>query len=68
MTYAELKGAATIGSPAFEEKLTLAAYLAIKGSDAEAEHSGWQPTTRKKGPQHRRSKKERRRRIKTNQL
>jgi len=68
MTYAELKGAAAIGSPEFEEKLTMAAYLAVKGLDIETENRGWQPTTRKKGPRHRLSKKERRRRIKTSKL
>ena len=66
--YAELKGAATISSASFEEKLIMAAYSAVKGIDPEAETHGWQPTTRKKGPRRRRSKKERRRRIKTNKL
>ena len=66
--YADLQGAATIDSPAFEEKLVQAAYLAVKGVDAETENSGWRPTTRKKGPRRRRSKKERRRRRKTRKL
>ena len=66
--YADLKGAATIDSPAFEEKLILATYSATKGVDSETEHNGWQPTTRKKGPRRRRSKKERRRRRKTSKL
>jgi len=68
ISYAELKGAATIDSPAFEEKLMMAAHLAVEGGDAETENSGWQATTRKKGPRRRRSKKERRRCIKTSKL
>lgn len=68
VNYAELKGAATIASPAFETKLALAAYRDAKGLDAEEVETGWEPTTRKKGPQHRRSKKDRRRRVKTSKL
>jgi hypothetical protein len=57
-----------MASPAFEEKLAQAAYVTTKGADPDLESSGWQPTTRKKGPRRRRSKKERRRRRKTSKL
>ena len=68
IAHAELKGAVTIDSTAFEEKLALAAYRAAKGVASETAGDGWRPTTRKKGPRHRRSKKERRRRRKTSKL
>lgn len=58
--YAESMGTATIGSPEFEDRLMLASYLDLKGGDAFGEGEGWQPTTKKKGPSRRLSKRRRR--------
>jgi uncharacterized protein len=66
--FAALKGATPISSPEFEERLAMAAYLEIKGTDDIQEDSGWNPTTRKKGPQRRLSKKDRRRKVKLRKL
>ena len=66
--YAEARGAATIPSPAFEDKLMMAQYTDAAGEDDEAGDSGWAPTTRKKGPARRSSKRERRNRLKTRKL
>ena len=67
VNFATSKGAATISSPKFEEKMELAAYMTIKGIESE-EKDGWVPTTKKKGPSKRLSKKKRRDRIKTRKL
>jgi len=60
-------GAAIIDSPAFEQKLMLAGYLEMKGLDEEPA-AGWKPTTRKKGPRRRLSKKARRSQAKIRKL
>jgi predicted RNA-binding protein with PIN domain len=65
--YAQSRGTAIIDSPAFEEKLQMAVYLEMKGFDEEPD-SGWEPTTRKKGPRRRLSKKARRSRSKIRKL
>jgi len=65
--FAQSRGAAVMASPEFEEKLVLAGYLDAKGLDGEPA-SGWKPTTRKKGPRRRLSKKDRRNRAKTRKL
>ncbi len=65
--YAESHGAATISSLRFEEKITMSSYIDIGGADME-HYSGWIPTTRKKGPSRRLSKKKRHNRIKINKL
>ena len=64
---AQSRGAAIIESPAFEQKLMLVAYLETKGLDEEPD-TGWQPTTRKKGPRRRLSKKARRSKAKIRKL
>jgi uncharacterized protein len=66
--YAEARGAATIGSPAFEDKLMMAEYMDVSDGMSEEAEAGWQPTTRKKGPARRRSKRQRRNRLKTRKL
>lgn len=53
------KGAATISSPEFEDKMAEAIHGDTDLSGAEDE-GGWTPTTRKKGPGRRLPKKERR--------
>jgi uncharacterized protein len=66
--FVSLKGATPISSPEFEERLVLAAYLETKGMEDNQDNSGWNPTTRKKGPQRRLSKKDRRRKVKLRKL
>ncbi len=64
--YAAGFGCVTIDSPVFEYKLMMAFQ---PDEDAPAdENSGWIPTTRKKGPSRRLSKRERQKRIKTSKL
>jgi uncharacterized protein len=57
--YAEARGCATIGSVAFEDRLMMAQYMDQKGVDDASEGNGWRPTTRKKGPSRRLSKRQR---------
>ncbi len=65
--FAASKGSATIDSPGFEEKMTMAVYMDIKGIESE-ETVGWIPTTKKKGPGRRLSKRQRRNRVKIKKL
>jgi len=67
VNFAASKGAATISSRLFEEKLKMAAYTSLKGIESEDEN-GWTPKTKKKGPSRRLSKKKRRDRIKIKKL
>jgi len=67
VNFAAAKGAATIGSSDFEEKITMAIYLDTKGLEREDE-GGWVPSTIKKGPSKRLSKRKRRNRIKIKKL
>jgi len=57
--YARQQGAATIEAADFADKLLQAAYMDLKGAE-EDESRGWKPTTRKKGPRRRLSKRQRR--------
>jgi predicted RNA-binding protein with PIN domain len=59
--------AAIIDSPAFEEKLEMTEYIALKGDEDEGPGT-WVPTTQKKGPRRRLSKKARRSRRKIRNL
>jgi uncharacterized protein len=65
--YCMRQGATIIPSPDFDAKLALAAYTDLKG-DTDEENSGWVPTTRKKGPRRKLSKRERRRRARVEKL
>ncbi len=67
VNYAESQGAATISSPEFEEKVTMAVSIDTDEFGME-DKGGWIPTTRKKGPRRRLSKKKRRSKIKINKL
>ena len=67
VNYAESKGSAVISSPLFEERIHLAASYITDDTDPEV-HSGWVPTTKKKGPSRRLSKRQRRNRLKLNKL
>lgn len=62
--YAVSRGAAAISSSDFEQKLAMAA----GGDDPDESLGGWIPTTKKKGPQRRLSKKERKRRTQIEKL
>lgn len=65
--WAESCGAATVSAPDFESKLVTSQYL--DGTPGEEENqSGWTPTTKKKGPRKRLSKKKRRNRAKLRKL
>jgi predicted RNA-binding protein with PIN domain len=65
--FASSQGSATISSPQFEEKITVAACNKIQSDDTE-DTPGWIPTTKKKGPGKRSSKRERRNRTKIKKL
>jgi len=67
VNFAASMGAATISSPAFEEKITMAVYMDTKG-EVEQNQGGWVPTTKKKGPSRRLSKRKRRNRVKIKKL
>ena len=67
VNFAASQGAATISSPAFEEKITMSVFMDIKGI-VDQPRDGWVPTTKKKGPSRRLSKKKRRNRIKIKKL
>jgi len=61
------KGSATIDSPGFEEKMAMAVYTDTKRMESE-ETVGWIPTTKKKGPGRRLSKRQRHSRVKIKKL
>ena len=61
------QGAATIGSPEFEEKMTPSAFEESQGVEFE-DTAGWVPTTIKKGPSKRLSKRQRRNRTRIKKL
>ena len=60
-------GAATISATDFEDKLTLAYQMGDMEIDRDS-YTGWTPTTRKKGPSRRLSKKQRKNRAKIRKL
>ncbi len=59
--------ASVIGSPVFEAKLVMAQYAMQKGG-VEDDTRGWKPTTQKKGPRKKLSKKARKTRAKMGKL
>lgn len=60
-------GAATVGAADFENRLAMAAMADGIDTDRDA-YEGWKPTTRKKGPSRRLSKRQRRNRTKLRKL
>ena len=62
--YASSRKAATMSSPEFMDRLIMASWPDGKVIDPDRELNGWTPTTRKKGPRRRLSKKERKNRRK----
>ncbi|CAB1058792.1 hypothetical protein D1BOALGB6SA_3549 [Olavius sp. associated proteobacterium Delta 1] len=63
----ETQGAATISAVEFENKLTLSHYADGMRIDRDA-YIGWKPTTKKKGPSRRMSKKQRKTKAKIRKL
>jgi predicted RNA-binding protein with PIN domain len=62
-------GAATMGSVEFEGKITIATQVDVFSPDlGDEEERGWTPTTKKKGPSRRPSKRMRKSRSKTKKL
>lgn len=59
MAAAESAGATVMDSAAFEDRIAMARYLAVKGAGEAVESTGWVPTTRKKGPSRRLPKRKR---------
>jgi hypothetical protein len=59
---------ATIPSAEFESRLALAEQMNSPGETGDEEDGGWIPTTRKKGPSRRLSKRRRRNRMKVRKL
>ena len=66
--YVQSKGAATISSAEFENRLMMASYMTSKGSTEADEQESWKPTTKKKGPARRLSKRQRKMRKKISKL
>jgi predicted RNA-binding protein with PIN domain len=66
--YVESMGATAIGSQDFEERLIMARYMDLKGADEDVQASGWQPTTKKKGPSRRLPKRQREKNKKLSKL
>ncbi len=67
VNFASAKGAATISSSEFEVKISQALYMEKNGVESK-EESGWVPTTKKKGPSKRLSKRRRRNKSKIRKL
>jgi uncharacterized protein len=67
VNFSASQGAAIISSLEFEEKLTLAVNMDTKEIEEQA-RDGWVPTTKKKGPSRRLSKRKRRNRVKIKKL
>lgn len=68
MAAAESAGATVMDSHAFEEKIALASYLAVKSDGETIEPMGWVPTTRKKGPSRRLPKRKRKAKARMDKL
>lgn len=66
--YVQSRGAATIGSAEFEDRLIMAEYMSSKGSTEADDHEPWRPTTKKKGPARRLTKRQRKMRKKISKL
>ena len=66
--FAAASGSAVMDSPEFVDKLHMAAWTDQKGVGPEEAMDGWKPTTRKKGPSRRLSKKKRRNRRRVEKL
>jgi predicted RNA-binding protein with PIN domain len=68
ISHSESHGATTVGSAEFEEKVKMAMAFESNGFDMKKDLDGWRPTTKKKGPRKRLSRKERRAKTKIDKL
>lgn len=68
VSYVQSRGAATIGSAEFEDRLMMADYMSSKGSTDVDDRDPWRPTTKKKGPARRLPKRQRKIRKKIAKL
>jgi predicted RNA-binding protein with PIN domain len=69
VNFSEKQGAAAISSTDFEQKMGMAAHMDIEGIEPDNQDSpGWIPSTRKKGPRKRLSRKDRKIRTKIKKL
>jgi predicted RNA-binding protein with PIN domain len=59
VSFAQSMGAAVISAPEFEQRLAMAQLMDQEDTKAAGGGSGWQPTTKKKGPSRRLPKKRR---------
>lgn len=66
--YAAAKGATAVSSPEFEERMQLAVFMEKKGIENTVDSQGWEPTTKKKGPGRKLSRKARRKKKKLHKL
>lgn len=66
--FSENQGAATIPCHDFEAKMAMSSIPDGMVFEEEEEYTGWKPTTKKKGPRRRPSRKERKNRKKIKQL
>ncbi len=64
---ASAAGAATVGAGQFEDRLAMAAFTEGMGADRDG-YEGWKPTTKKKGPGRRLSKRQRKNRSRLRKL
>ncbi len=65
--YCSSQGAAVLSSSAFERKISQVDMCGFDDGDIE-ENDGWTPTTKKKGPKKKLSKKKRKNQVKINKL
>jgi len=68
MDHAEQQGAAVIGAVEFENKMKAAILAPDPGAFEPETAPEWKPSTKKKGPARRRSKRERKRKVRTRKL
>lgn len=66
--FAVSKGAAVISSQEFEQRLVMARMMDMKGEREDDQYTGWQPTTKKKGPSRRSPKRQRKMRRRISKL
>jgi predicted RNA-binding protein with PIN domain len=64
---AEASGAATVSAKEFENKLTMSHHIDGRQFDRD-DYEGWRPTTKKKGPSRRLSKRQRKKNAKVRKL
>ena len=66
--FAAAMGCATINAQAFEDRISMAVLMEEKGIEDDESSRGWVPTTKKKGPSKRLTKRARRNRKKIGKL